>query len=84
MKTKTNTNCTLFFYFQQGYKGITTFIVDKDTEGLTIGRKEDKLGIRASSTCPVHFDNVKVQCSDFIIKVCLSECKLSLMYDPYT
>jgi len=29
-------------------------------EGLTIGKKEDKLGIRASSTCPVHFDNVKI------------------------
>ena len=29
-------------------------------EGLSLGKKEDKLGIRASSTCPVHFDNVKV------------------------
>jgi short/branched chain acyl-CoA dehydrogenase len=27
---------------------------------LTVGKKEDKLGIRASSTCPVHFENVKV------------------------
>lgn len=44
----------------QGYKGITTFLVDRDTEGLSLGKKEDKLGIRASSTCPVHFDNVKV------------------------
>ncbi|KAL4231870.1 hypothetical protein ACF0H5_009446 [Mactra antiquata] len=43
-----------------GYKGITCFLVDRDTEGLTIGKKEDKLGIRASSTCPVHFENVKV------------------------
>lgn len=47
-------------YIFQGYKGITTFIVDRDTEGLSIGKKEDKLGIRASSTCPVHLDNVKV------------------------
>ena len=44
----------------QGYKGITTFVVDRDTPGLSIGKKEDKLGIRASSTCPVLLDNVKV------------------------
>lgn len=49
---------TLFFF--KGYKGITSFIVDRDTEGLTIGKKENKLGIRASSTCPIHLDNVKV------------------------
>jgi butyryl-CoA dehydrogenase/short/branched chain acyl-CoA dehydrogenase len=34
-----------------GYRGITAFVVDKDTPGFTIGKKEDKLGIRASSTC---------------------------------
>lgn len=51
---------TLLHVLFQGYKGITTFIVDRDTEGLSIGKKEDKLGIRASSTCPVHLDNVKV------------------------
>ena len=44
----------------QGYKGITTFVVDKDTEGLSLGKREDKLGIRASSTCTVFLDNVKV------------------------
>lgn len=43
-----------------GYRGITCFIVDRNTEGLHVGKKEDKLGIRASSTCPVTFDNVKV------------------------
>ncbi|KAJ7325284.1 hypothetical protein JRQ81_018304 [Phrynocephalus forsythii] len=43
-----------------GYKGITCFIVDRDTEGLHVGKKENKLGIRATSTCPVTFDNVKV------------------------
>lgn len=43
-----------------GYKGITGFIVEKGTEGLSIGKKEDKLGIRASSTCEVILDNVKV------------------------
>uniref|UniRef100_A0A7N6FG10 Short/branched chain specific acyl-CoA dehydrogenase, mitochondrial n=1 Tax=Anabas testudineus TaxID=64144 RepID=A0A7N6FG10_ANATE len=43
-----------------GYRGITCFIVDRDTEGLEICKKENKLGLRASSTCPVNFDNVKV------------------------
>ena len=38
-----------------GYKGITAFLVERDTPGLTIGRKEDKLGIRASSTCELAF-----------------------------
>lgn len=34
-----------------GYRGITAFLVDRDAPGLSVGRKEDKLGIRASSTC---------------------------------
>ncbi|MES2393686.1 MAG: acyl-CoA dehydrogenase [Acidobacteriota bacterium] len=40
-----------------GYKGITCFVVEKGTEGFTVGRKEDKLGIRASSTCELLFNN---------------------------
>ncbi|XP_060539169.1 short/branched chain specific acyl-CoA dehydrogenase, mitochondrial isoform X1 [Pantherophis guttatus] len=43
-----------------GYKGITCFIVDRNSDGLHVGKKEDKLGIRAASTCPVTFENVKV------------------------
>ncbi|XP_072279257.1 short/branched chain specific acyl-CoA dehydrogenase, mitochondrial [Pyxicephalus adspersus] len=43
-----------------GYRGITCFIVPKDAEGFHIGKKEDKLGLRASSTCTLSFDNVKV------------------------
>lgn len=46
--------------FSQGYKGITCFVVDKGTEGFEIGPREDKLGIRASSTCPLTFENVRV------------------------
>ncbi|XP_029466451.1 short/branched chain specific acyl-CoA dehydrogenase, mitochondrial [Rhinatrema bivittatum] len=42
------------------YKGITCFIVPRDTEGLHIGKKEDKLGLRASSTCSLTFESVKV------------------------
>ncbi|OWK07569.1 ACADSB, partial [Cervus elaphus hippelaphus] len=46
--------------FSAGYKGITCFLVDGDSEGLHIGKPENKLGIRASSTCPITFENVKV------------------------
>lgn len=49
-----------------GYKGITCFIVDQITPGLSVGKKEDKLGIRASSTCAVHFDNVQVPASNIL------------------
>lgn len=43
-----------------GYKGITAFIVEKDFDGFTIGKKEDKLGIRASSTTELIFEDVFV------------------------
>ena len=36
---------------EKGYKGITAFLVERNTPGFTVGKKEDKLGIRASSTC---------------------------------
>lgn len=44
----------------KGYRGITAFIVEKDNPGLKIGKKEDKLGIRASSTCELVFENLRV------------------------
>jgi butyryl-CoA dehydrogenase/short/branched chain acyl-CoA dehydrogenase len=40
-----------------GYKGITAFLVECGAAGFTVGRKEDKLGIRASSTCELIFDD---------------------------
>jgi butyryl-CoA dehydrogenase/short/branched chain acyl-CoA dehydrogenase len=43
-----------------GYKGITAFIVEKDFPGFTVGKKEDKLGIRASSTTELILDDCKV------------------------
>jgi butyryl-CoA dehydrogenase/short/branched chain acyl-CoA dehydrogenase len=43
-----------------GYRGITAFLVEKDTPGFTVGHKEDKLGIRASSTCELIFDGCAV------------------------
>jgi butyryl-CoA dehydrogenase/short/branched chain acyl-CoA dehydrogenase len=55
----------LFFVFATldpgaGYRGITAFLVEKDSPGFTVGHKEDKLGIRASSTCELVFDNCLV------------------------
>ncbi len=46
--------------FEKGYKGITCFILEKGMDGLSIGQKEDKLGIRASSTVEVLLDGVRV------------------------
>lgn len=43
-----------------GYKGITAFLVEKDAPGFTLGKKEDKLGIRASSTCALIFNDCVV------------------------
>ncbi len=43
-----------------GYKGITAFIVEKSFDGFSVGKKEDKLGIRASSTTELILDNCKV------------------------
>ncbi len=43
-----------------GYKGITAFIVEKDFPGFSVGKKEDKLGIRASSTTELILDDCKV------------------------
>ncbi|MGB7202583.1 MAG: acyl-CoA dehydrogenase [Pyrinomonadaceae bacterium] len=45
---------------EAGYKGITAFIVEKSFEGFSVGKKEDKLGIRASSTTELILDNCKV------------------------
>lgn len=44
----------------KGYKGITAFLVEKDFEGFKVGKKEDKLGIRASSTCELIMVNCVV------------------------
>ena len=49
----------------KGYKGISAFAVEKEM-GVEIGKKESKLGIRASSTCTVNFDNVKVPAENLI------------------
>ncbi|KAJ2791872.1 hypothetical protein GGI18_000826 [Coemansia linderi] len=52
-----------------GYRGITCFVVDRNAPGLTVAKKEKKLGIRASSTCQVSFDDVRVPASHVIGEV---------------
>lgn len=46
--------------FSKGYKGITGFLVERGFKGFKVGKKEDKLGIRASSTCELLFENCEV------------------------
>ena len=52
----------------KGYKGITAFLVPAGTPGLTVGKKENKLGIRASSTCELSFDGLRVPASSVLGK----------------
>jgi short-chain 2-methylacyl-CoA dehydrogenase len=44
----------------KGYRGITGFVVERDFPGFSVGKKEDKLGIRASSTCELILEDVRV------------------------
>ena len=55
----------LFIHFatvdaSKGYKGITAFLIEKNFPGFTVGKKEDKLGIRASSTCELILEDCRV------------------------
>ena len=49
-----------------GYKGITAFLVEKEFPGFTVGKKEDKLGIRASSTCELILEDCRVPESNLL------------------
>ncbi|MEJ5368189.1 MAG: acyl-CoA dehydrogenase [Bryobacteraceae bacterium] len=51
-----------------GYRGITCFVVERDAAGLQVGRKEEKLGIRASSTCELVLDDVRVPAGNVLGK----------------
>ena len=53
----------------QGYKGITAFIVEKEFDGFTVGKKEDKLGIRASSTTELILEDVFVPAGNVLGEV---------------
>ena len=52
-----------------GYRGITAFVVERGFTGFTVGKKEDKLGIRASSTCELIFDECHVPKSNVLGEV---------------
>jgi butyryl-CoA dehydrogenase/short/branched chain acyl-CoA dehydrogenase len=52
-----------------GYKGITCFIVERGFQGFQVGRKEDKLGIRASSTCELILDHCRVPAANVLGEV---------------
>jgi alkylation response protein AidB-like acyl-CoA dehydrogenase len=45
---------------ETGYKGITAFLIERECPGFGVGKKEDKLGIRASSTCELILDNCRI------------------------
>jgi alkylation response protein AidB-like acyl-CoA dehydrogenase len=68
----TNANeADLFIVFatinpEAGYRGITAFLVERGTPGFTVGKKEDKLGIRASSTCELVLEDCRVPASNVI------------------
>ena len=49
-----------------GYRGITAFLVERGSQGFTVGKKEDKLGIRASATCELFFDGMRVPVANLL------------------
>ncbi|XP_078048122.1 activator-recruited cofactor subunit 42 isoform X1 [Augochlora pura] len=51
---------------QKKNKGISAFVVDKSSDGLSLGKKEDKLGIRGSSTCSLIFEDCKVPAENLL------------------
>ena len=52
--------------FAKGYKGITAFAVERGFKGFSVGKKEDKLGIRASSTCELILDGCEVPAANVV------------------
>lgn len=52
-----------------GYKGITAFLIERDTPGFHVGKKEDKLGIRASSTCELLLDDCRLPVANVLGEV---------------
>lgn len=54
---------------EAGYKGITAFLVERETPGFAVGKKEDKLGIRASSTCELILEECRVPKSNVLGEV---------------
>ena len=55
-------------YPEKGYKGITSFVVERGFKGFEVGKKEDKLGIRASSTCELILDNCEIPLENILLE----------------
>src|SRR3972149_6906955 len=53
----------------RGYKGITAFLVERDSPGLRVGKREDKVGIRASSTCELVLEDCAVPAENLLAEV---------------
>jgi acyl-CoA dehydrogenase len=51
---------------EAGHRGITAFVVDRDSDGVTVDKKEDKLGQRASNTATISFDEVEVPAENML------------------
>ncbi|MDA2935216.1 acyl-CoA dehydrogenase [Acidobacteria bacterium AH-259-D05] len=74
MWTTNGSEASLFVVFanaapEKGYKGITAFLVERAFPGFSVGKKEDKLGIRASSTCELILENCEVPQSNVLGEV---------------
>ncbi len=54
---------------EKGYKGITAFLVERDFQGFSVGKKEQKLGIRASSTCELILEDCEIPISNVLGEV---------------
>jgi len=54
---------------EDGYRGITGFVVEREMPGFSVGKKEDKLGIRASSTCELVLEDVRIPAANVLGKV---------------
>jgi butyryl-CoA dehydrogenase/short/branched chain acyl-CoA dehydrogenase len=52
-----------------GYKGVTAFLIEREFPGFQVGKKEDKLGLRASSTCELILDNCRVPTENILGEV---------------
>jgi len=51
---------------EAGHRGITAFVIDRDSDGVTVDKKEDKLGQRASNTATISFDEVEVPAENML------------------
>ncbi len=71
--TTNGQNCDIYIFFavtdkSQGARGISAFIIPRDTPGVQVGKKERKMGIRSSDCCPVTMEDVRVPVENLLGK----------------